>query len=345
MSTENTVDILKHTLLITGFVFTMMLAIEYLNVLTRGAWQKRLAGHRLGQYVLAALLGMLPGCLGAFAVVSLYTHRVVTVGALVAAMIATAGDESFVMFALIPEQALYLHLILFAIGLTAGMLTDAALQVTHTSVPCPEGFAVHEEEEPCRCFPYKEFWHQWKRCSPARGALTLLLVGFLAGVLQGALGPQQWNWIRISLLASSMFALFVVATVPDHFLETHLWEHAVRKHLPRVFVWTLAALILMHVLIDRLNLGDSIEGSRWIMLLIACLLGLIPESGPHLVFVTLFAEGVLPFGILLASSIVQDGHGMLPLLAHSRRSFFGVKAVNFIVGLIAGAVCLLWEDM
>lgn len=345
MNTETAADIVKHTLLITGFVFTMMLAIEYLNVLTRGAWQKRLAAHRFGQYLLAAFLGMLPGCLGAFAVVSLYSHRVVTIGALVAAMIATAGDESFVMFALIPEKAFTLHLIIFAIGLAAGMLTDAVLQITHTSVPCPEGFAVHEEEEPCHCIPYKQFWRQWWQCSPARGALALLLVGFLAGVIQGELGPQQWNWIRVSLLGSILFALFVVATVPDHFLEKHLWEHVVRKHLPRVFLWTIGALILMHLLIDRLNLEETIEGSRWILLLFACLLGLIPESGPHLVFVTLFAKGVLPFGILLASSIVQDGHGMLPLLAHSRRSFFGVKAVNFLVGLVAGAVCLLLEGI
>jgi len=34
-----------------------------------------------------------PGCIGAFAVVSLYMHRMVTPSAVVAAMIATSGDE------------------------------------------------------------------------------------------------------------------------------------------------------------------------------------------------------------------------------------------------------------
>ena len=33
----------KNALMITGFVGVMMLAIEYLNVLSRGAWQKHLA--------------------------------------------------------------------------------------------------------------------------------------------------------------------------------------------------------------------------------------------------------------------------------------------------------------
>jgi hypothetical protein len=48
----------------------------------------------------------------------------------------------------------------------------------------------------------------------------------------------------------------------------------------------------------------------------------------------------VPFCVLLASSIVQDGHGMLPMLAHSRRAFLTVKGVNFLLGLVAGAVAM-----
>ena len=66
------------------------------------------------------------------------------------------------------------------------------------------------------------------------------------------------------------------------------------------------------------------------------MLGIIPESGPHLLFVTLFAEGKIPFSILLASSIVQDGHGMLPLLGDSLMAFAVVKAINLAIGLLVG---------
>ncbi|MBW2690526.1 MAG: hypothetical protein JRC99_11415 [Deltaproteobacteria bacterium] len=57
---------------------------------------------------------------------------------------------------------------------------------------------------------------------------------------------------------------------------------------------------------------------------------------PHLVFLTLYTQSAVPFSVLLASSVVQDGHGMLPLLADSRRDFFRVKAINFAVGLALG---------
>ena len=76
------------------------------------------------------------------------------------------------------------------------------------------------------------------------------------------------------------------------------------------------------------------------MLVIAVLIGIIPESGPHLLFLTLFINGTIPFSILIASSIVQDGHGALPLLAESRKSFIYMKGINVVVGFIVGFIGL-----
>ena len=99
-------------------------------------------------------------------------------------------------------------------------------------------------------------------------------------------------------------------------------------------------MLTIHLLTDILHLEDLIREGKWLVLLIACLTGIIPESGPHLVFVTLYAQGAVPFSVLLATSIVQDGHGMLPLLAHSRRAFATIKSINFVVGLILGAAVM-----
>jgi hypothetical protein len=49
---------------------------------------------------------------------------------------------------------------------------------------------------------------------------------------------------------------------------------------------------------------------------------------------------MIPFSVLLASSFVQDGHGMLPMLAHSRREFLLIKAINFSAGLLLGAAAM-----
>ncbi len=330
---------LLHALMITGFVFMMMLVIEYVNVLTRGLWQRELHASRIKQYLLASFLGATPGCLGAFAAVALYSHRVFTMGALVAAMISTSGDESFVMLSMFPQKALLLFFILFVIGIIAGFLTDLLLGGKAINQSgCRQKFEFHEEEA-CHCLlSWESIKRQWEHCSMARGVLTVTLALFIFGILSGNLGPPVWNWIRGTLLLVSLIALFIVATVPEHFLEEHLWEHIAKVHVPRVFLWTLGALFLMHILVDQLHLKAWMQANQLILMVSACLIGIIPESGPHLIFTTLFAEHAIPFSILLASSVVQDGHGMLPLLAESRLDFIKIKGINFFVGLFVGLV-------
>ncbi|HER43820.1 MAG TPA: hypothetical protein ENO08_05115, partial [Candidatus Eisenbacteria bacterium] len=89
-----------------------------------------------------------------------------------------------------------------------------------------------------------------------------------------------------------------------------------------------------------IDLGKLVARGQWFVLLAACLAGLIPQSGPHLIFVTLFAGGYIPMSVLLAGSIVQDGHGMLPVLAYSRRVFVLIKAINLLFGLLIGAAAM-----
>jgi hypothetical protein len=333
-------DVTTNALMVTGFVGMMMLVIEYLNVLTSGVWRQGVATRHWGQYLLAGFLGATPGCLGAFAVVAMYSHGVLTLGAVVATMIATSGDEAFAMLAMIPNQALLIAAVLFLVGVAVGGLLDwvASKPKTRTPVVC-EGLEIHAKEQ-CTCFSRSQILAQWKECSAARGVLVGVLMLFLAGVAAGQLGPPVWDWIRVSLVAVSALALFIVGTVPDHFLERHLWEHVARKHVPRVFAWTFGALAAVHFLSKVVDLDDAVQGGKWIVLLVACLVGLIPESGPHLIFVTLYAQGAIPLSILLASCIVQDGHGMLPLLAHSRSDFLAVKAINFGAGLAVGAAAM-----
>lgn len=131
----------------------MMLIIEYVNVLTRGPRQNKLAITRRMQYLVAVLLGATPGCLGAFSVVAMYSHGVLSLGA-------------------------------------------------------------------------------------------------------------------------------TVATVPEHFLQEHLWQHVALGHVPRVFLWTLAALAVTQLVNIQLNLSDVISHNTLAMILIARLVGIIPESGP-----------------------------------------------------------------
>jgi hypothetical protein len=332
-------SILEGTLMITAFVAVMMILVEYINVLTLGRWKDALWNSRWSQYLVAALLGATPGCLGAFVVVTLYLHRSISLGAVVACMIATSGDEAFVMLAMFPGTALLLTAGLAIVGLAAGVATDLSTGSRDDSASCPS-LVLHREERECRCFAPSAILPQLRRPSAARGVLAggTLLVAL--ALLSGAVGPSEWNWIRFTLLGTTLFALFVIATVPEHFIEDHLWRHVALRHLPRIFLWTFGALAVIAGFDQLLEVESIVRTNSWLVLVIAGLVGILPESGPHLLFVTLFDNGTVPLSVLAASSIVQDGHGMLPLLAHSRRDFFRIKGINLLAGLLVGAMML-----
>jgi hypothetical protein len=165
---------------------------------------------------------------------------------------------------------------------------------------------------------------------------------FLVLLLSGDIGPDTWDWKRIIFLLVTAFELFIALTVPDHFLGKHLWGHVIRKHFLRVFAWTFGAFLVIHVGFEFLHLEDLVRENLFSILLLAVLVGIIPESGPHILFITLYATGNIPLSILLANSITQDGHGSLPLLAETRVDFLRMKGINLLLGLIAGLAGFLF---
>jgi len=329
-------QVLWQAILITGFVFIMMLVIEYVNVQTKGLWHTHILGNVWKQYILAALLGIIPGCLGAFTAVSLYSHRLISFGAIVTAMIATSGDEAFVMLAMFPQKALLLTAVIFSISILAGYAADRIpYSDNFLNRFSDSNFPLHDEEQ-CKCFQRDIFLSNILKPSYYRVALTILILSLIIAIATGVLAGETELWLKITLLLTITFSLFIIVSIPEHFLKEHLWDHIVKIHIPRKFIWTFGTLLAIHLLLNNIDIQSWFTDNMLIMLLVAILIGIIPESGPHLVFVTLYAEGLIPFSILLASSISQDGHGSLPLLAESKRGFMSVKSVNMLVALLVG---------
>jgi cytochrome c oxidase subunit IV len=252
-------------------------------------------------------------------------------------MIATAGDEAFVMLALIPGTFLKLTLLIFVIALIVGfILTFFPKIAEYQPFSLNRGFHVHENEVECVCFEPETIPSRLKNISFTRalflaGTLILLIL-----ILLGEIGPKEWNWVRYVLLGSTSVTLFIISTVPEHFLNEHVWEHIIKKHFIKIFLWTFGTLLVLGFLVQHFEIEQWIRGNMYLILMIALLVGIIPESGPHMVFISLFIAGTIPLSILLANSIVQDGHGSLPLLAESKKSFLYVKLINLFVGLMVG---------
>lgn len=389
------IDILRNSILITGLVVVMMMMIESLNIESKGMIFKGLRKTKIGQVVIAALLGSIPGCMGGFATVSLYTHRMFSFGALVAMMIASSGDEAFIMLAMIPKQALMLFVILFVIAVVVGILVDLIGKKHNFKIQseCSDGYVVHDTHSESQhdddldidsnkagnAGPEPRHFG-WKR--------IIMLIGvavFIVALAGGQLGHDHSahshshctethshctenhthcdeahshcteaghqahtsfnlldeQWMNVLFAGLSVLVLLVLIFASDHFVDEHLWHHIVRKHLPVIFAWTFGVLLVLGIALQYVDIDHWISSNTALMILLATLIGIIPESGPHLIFVTLFATGVVPFPVLLASSISQDGHASIPLLAESRKSFLWAKIINCAVALAAGYAAML----
>jgi hypothetical protein len=346
-------DVLRNSVLITGLVIIMMLMIEYVNIHSHGRWFTKLRQNRFGQIVLGAGLGIIPGCMGGFAAVSMYSHKLLSFGALVAMMIASSGDEAFVMLAMIPKEALLLMGILFAIAILVGWLVDRFSKPNHKGKHegCDEGYQIHHEDEEENENDEKPTLRNMRHASAERIALLLGVILFIVALAFGMFkhgheesSHTQLNifneyWMNLIFAIISLFVVWFIATAGEHVVKEHLWEHIIRKHFLSIFLWTFGALLVIQVGLHYFDLEQLIsENIPW-MILLAVLVGIIPESGPHLLFVTLFATGTVPFSVLLASSISQDGHASLPLLAESKRSFLKAKIINVLVAAAAGYLC------
>ncbi|RMH66493.1 MAG: selenocysteine protein [Calditrichaeota bacterium] len=270
---------LETTLEITVIIFILMVTIDFLDVWFKGYLKRYIHSRPVRQWTVSTILGALPGCAGAYANVTMYMHGFLSLGALTAGMIATTGDEAFVMLAEFPVWAVGLTAALFLLGMLAGAYMDKLLPVLGVK-QCPDCtmHTIHEQDRQ----------HDWR-----------------------------------------------------HYFRVHIWKHILLGHVAKIALWTFISVLFIDWGMARFSLQSFMEQHPALIIILAVLVGLLPISGPHLVFVTLFAGGLIPFSILWINSIVQDGHAMLPMLSFSIKDVLFIKLYKIILALLTGGVLYL----
>lgn len=257
-----------------------MIIIEYLELRYKDKIREKITGKPLNQYVIASLLGSVPGCLDAFLIVSLYIHGMVGFGALTSVMLSTAGDEAFIMLAMVPEAAVKIFIILIFLGIIGGFLSDRIIKTIGIKTCDNCIIEIHEEQDSA------------------------------------------------------------------HFLKEHIYQHIIKQHVPKLFFWIFIPLTVIEFLLQNFDLESYITGLPLITLIFtAALIGIIPESGPHMIFLILYSKGLIPFSVLLVSTLSQDGHGLLPLLSHSVKDTIYVQIFTTTFSLVVGILLIITKSI
>ncbi|MFA3783283.1 putative manganese transporter [Melioribacteraceae bacterium 4301-Me] len=173
-------------------------------------------------------------------------------------------------------------------------------------------------------------------------AIILFAVLFIIGIFSGWLIDAFVKKYKIATCENceEMVVHGHEANIKHYFIE-HIYGHIIKKHLWKIALWTFGALAIIEFGLQYLHLDKFTSQYKIVFLFVGALVGLIPESGPHLIFVTLFAEGLIPFSVLLTSSIVQDGHGMIPMLSYSLSDSIKLKFFNFVIGITIGLLLFI----
>lgn len=337
-------DIIKQTLLVSGFVLFMMLIIEYINVRTKEKWSTPLKKSKFFQLIIAIFLGVTPGCAGIFAVVSLYTHNIINFSALLSGTIAAVGDEAFIMLSLIPFTAIKIFVCVSIIAFILGIVFNFVIK-KQVNQKFEKHLLMHGDDC-CAKGPHEHHSHNHEKkygFTFARSMFVAILILIIfsqfvefnnihdTGHEHSIFSPET-----IIFFGMGLISLFIIITVPEHFLMEHLWAHVLKKHFARLILWTFGALIFIAFLNQIIPLDEWTKANPFWILLLAIAVGILPTSGPHIIFITLFMQGAIPFSFLLANSVVQEGHAGIPLLAEDKWSFVKIKGIKIVVASIIG---------
>jgi hypothetical protein len=372
----NFIDFFSQILIITFVVILLMMLIEFINVKTRGKLLVLLKNHPSTQIWIGALLGLIPGCIGIFAVVSLYTHHLVTFGVLLAAAITSFGDEAFFMISLIPKQTFILVLVLFGLAIVAGYVADwiAKKKNLTQTLTQEDAFNVHHQDT-CTTHTHKTAKYIFGKIS-IRRILTIIAVGaFMVSILTGYLSHNHlisdnfsihtqeechvhhletdnnavghthihsehehspFSGENLVFLIVTFISFMLLLTVNNHFFEEHIWNHVIRKHFLKIFIWVFVITLIIRItgLFVDVNVLFYQAWGKMILLIFALLIALLPESGPNLIVLFLYMDGIVPFSTLIANSILQEGHGGLPLIAEKSKDFFKLKLIKFVIAFL-----------
>ncbi len=271
----------KESIFITSIILFLMIIVEIVVLKYQNNIIKFLKNNKLIGYVVSSFFGIMPGCIGVFAMDTLYMSGLLGFGGIIAAMIATTGDETFILISMATKGEiswniiLVLMFVLFIVGIVGGYLADYIKKKTNLKL----------------CEECKIEYHP----------------------------KEEFNF--------------------NHFFKKHLIHHILKKHIWQIFLWLFAAIFVIELFQGQIDFDVSGK-TMFLVLIIASLIGLLPISGPNVLLIVLFSKGLIPFSVLLANSIIQDGHGLLPIMGFSIKDAIKIKTFNFIFGLMIGVILL-----
>ena len=309
-------DAVKDTLLIVPFLLVTYLVLEWLEHRAGEATQRAVLHAGSFGPIVGAVLGVVPQCGFSAAASTFFAGRVITVGTLIAVFLSTS-DEMLPIFL---AEAVPLPTIVailaakVAIAVVAGFLVDGANRLRYrlSGTDRRRDLRIHDLCEDANCYCEE-------RCA----------------------GEEPGTH----------------AHVPhDHDHCGH--EHGVGsvvmsaiKHTAQITLFVFIVNLVLGAVLETVGedvLGAVLGQSPVLAILISAVVGLIPNCAASVAIATLYVEGVLGSGAMLAGLLSSAGVGLLVLCRTNRDARTNVLiivalwAIAVVCGLIVFALGIVF---
>ena len=280
--------------------------------------QKIIEENKKLEIPICAFLGVIPGCGGAIMVMSLFTRKVVSFGAILAALISTMGDAAFLLIATKPQAALVILPVTFFAGIISGYI---AQPFTKNFLKNNISKTIIADNLP-RNKTSNKFYKLW---------FIFLIPGVFLGLVNAFNIDLAFQILGLDIILTFSFLaalfcvlLWVLNPLTDIQMAS-IHENTYRRVVDTtcfVTVW----VIISFVLYELINL--STKGAIFNSLLLfgpfiplaAIIIGFIPGCGPQIMITSMYVSGQIPMAAQIGNSISNDGDALFPAIAISARA-------------------------
>lgn len=291
------------------------------------------------QPIYASVMGAIPGCGGAVAVVTQYASGHLTFGSLIAVLTATMGDAAFLLLAAEPQTGLMVFAISAVIGAGTGALVDATHGRNFMRAKSPELAKAMIDTGENRLNPVQPLW----------------LIIFAPGLILGALSLAQVDTDTVIFGPLAAYQPTHTIGLVGCVLSISMWLFdPVQRFDPGVArgggvvtrtvnttnfitIWVVLAFVSFEafVTLTGIDLAQAFATIAALLPVIAVLVGFLPGCGPQLVITTMYIEGQLPLSAQLGNAISNDGDALFPTIALAPRAAIIATLYSAIPALLA----------
>lgn len=327
----NLLEIMEHvvehtiadTLYLIPFLFITYVVMEWIEHKTGKKTQDAIKKAGFAGPFVGGLLGAVPQCGFSAAAAALYAGRVVTLGTLFAVFLSTSDEMIPIFLAQKVDPMTALSIVGFKIlvGVVVGFIIDLCIRMTRTR---EEKLRIHElcMEDNCGC-------------------------------TEDCITCMEHPETVYEHYDDCPYGCTHEYHEHEHSHEKHEGWKAIFKsaamHTLKVMIFILLITLVLNIILETAGedfLAGLLGGDSFGAILIAALVGLIPNCSASVVIAQMYVRGVLGPAAMMAGLLVSAGIGIL-VLCRANRDF--TQNACIIAGLwfvgVLGGLCVLFFNI